>query len=94
MRVCVCVCVCVTALPGKELIAEKIVPLSVASSTQKLLAGVLGLMNLGGVLWLGNVLQNPLLFIKEPILIGALSKVGGDMRRRFDVEILLIYLSL
>ena len=61
--------------PTPAMLAEKQIPFSLASTGSKLLAGGLGVLNLGGALWLGRVLMNPILAAQEPILLGALSKV-------------------
>ena len=61
--------------PTPVMLAEKQIPFSLASTGSKLLAGGLGVLNLGGALWLGRVLMNPVLAVQEPILLGALSKV-------------------
>ena len=62
--------------PTPVMLAEKQIPFSLASTGSKLLAGGLGVLNLGGALWLGRVLMNPVLAVQEPILLGALSKVN------------------
>jgi hypothetical protein len=57
--------------------SEKKIPFSLASPLQKFFAGLLGAVNLTGVLWLGsNLAYPPLAFVREPILFMTLSKVG------------------
>ena len=67
---------CISGATATKLIAEKEIPFSLASGIPKVLAGVLGVANLAGALWLGKVLASPILLAQEPILLGTLSKVG------------------
>jgi hypothetical protein len=84
----------VAATTASKLIAENKVPFSLASAGSKVLAGVLGVANLAGALWLGKVLASPILLAQEPILFGTLSKVGGGTRDGFVDKKFLVLPSL
>ena len=55
---------------------EKTIPFSIASVPQQVIAGVLGALNLGGAIWLGNLLNNYQFVMSEPVLASTLSKVN------------------
>jgi hypothetical protein len=63
-----------TTAPVPIQLYEKVVPFSGRTSPfQRACAGLLGALNLGGALWLGQALVNPLYLAREPTLVALLS---------------------
>jgi hypothetical protein len=57
------------------LLLEQAAPFSVAQGWQQALAGGLGVLNLFGAFKLGGILATPAMFVGEPIIYAALTKV-------------------